>query len=91
MAKRRHSKKSKSKPKRIVVKDRRPSKAAIQALIKAQPQWWKMKVRDWMPLVLELCSRKEKLTRYDPTYRAAHDLIDNERRRQKKRDDCAIQ
>ena len=44
-----------------------------------------------MPLVLELCRRKEKLTRYDPRYRAAHDLIDNERRRRKKQFDRANQ
>ena len=50
-----------------------------------------MKVSDWMPLVLKLCGREEKLTRYDPTYRAAHDLIDNERRRRKKQDNRATQ
>ena len=49
------------------------------------------KVSDWMPLVLKLCGREEKLTRYDPTYRSAHDLIDNERRRRKKQDNRATQ
>ena len=91
MVKRRHAETSRPKPVRIGVKEKEARRAAIEELIKAQPQWWKMKVRDWMPLVLELCSRKEKLTRYDPTYRAAHDLIDNERRRQKKQDNRANQ
>ena len=35
MAKKRHSKKSKSKPKRIVMKERKLDKSAIQDVIKA--------------------------------------------------------
>ena len=34
MAKKRHSKNSKPKPKRIVIKERKPDKSAIQEVIK---------------------------------------------------------
>ena len=35
MAKKRHSIKSKPKPKRVVIKERKPDKSAIQEVIKA--------------------------------------------------------
>ena len=83
MAPRQRANKAKSVPIKPIIKRRTSDKAKIQQLIKDQPNWWDMKVSDWMPLVMSLLKLKKKPQRNDPEYKIAHNLIDNEKRRRK--------
>ena len=90
MAKHKHSKKPKVNPNKSVLRRKVSDKAKIEELIRAQPNWWDMKTKQWMPLVMELLGLKQKPRREDDGYRAAHDFINNERRKrasEKKRKD----
>ena len=89
MAKKKAAKASRRKPVLIKVKERKSWNALIRKRFEEVPEWWKKKYSDLSHLVMEACGLKEKPKWRDLAYQAAHDVLYNEKRKQKEKQEKA--
>ena len=64
-----------------IVKERKSWRPLIKARLEAERDWWKLKVKDVLGLVMEACSLNERPKSSDNVYWITHNLIYNERKR----------
>ena len=85
MAPRKRSVKKQSKQTRVVIKERKGREAELKVKLKAISGFPDIKVKDWMPVVMEHYRLDEKLPRSDSRYRTVHDFCKNAKVRRNKR------
>ena len=73
----------KSRAVNVKVKERKSWNALIRRRFEEVPRWWEKKWSDMKHLVIEACNLQRKPTHTELAYKVAHDLLYNEKRRQK--------
>ena len=89
MAKKKSTMASKRKNVPMKVRERKSWNALIRKRFEEVPEWWEKKYSDLRHLVIEVCGLQEKPKHDDLARNIARDLIYNERRKQKKKQDKA--
>ena len=90
MAKKKAARASKRKTVPMKVRERKSWNALIRKRFEEVPEWWEKKYSDLRHLVMEACGLQEKPKFRDMAYQAAHDVLYNEKRKQREKQKKAM-